>query len=87
MEEDIDLSLSPLRKALPKQGRRAGTGVQNDGGSSSNFLDETNTSMSNLRSRPVSGEVFLDDSNRRPSGTGPPLHGRRTGGWADENSR
>ena len=88
MEEDIELSLSPpVRKANPKQGRRAGLSNQNDA-SSNNFLDETTASMNNLRSRPVSGDLFLDEGiKNQPSAAGPPLHGRRTGGWADENSR
>ena len=88
MEEDIDLSLSPtVRKTLPSKGRRAGLTKNLNDGSSGNVVDEPNTSMANLRSRPVSGELFLDDNNRKPSGAGPPLHGRRTGGWADETSR
>ena len=90
MEEDIDLSLSPLRKSAPKQGRRAG-GPTKRSSSRENLLEDANegnnASMSNLRSRPVSGELFLDEGNKRPPGSGPPLHGRRTGGWADENSR
>ena len=87
MEEDIELSLSPpVRKANPKQGRRAGLSNPNDG-NSNNFLDETTASMNNLRSRPVSGDLFLDDGMKNQQSAGPPLHGRRTGGWADENSR
>ena len=82
MEEDIELSLSPVRKSHPKQGRRAGLTGNNDG-----VLEEGNASMNNLRSRPVSGDLFLDDNNRGQPSAGPPLHGRRTGGWADENSR
>ena len=38
-----------------------------------------------LKSRPVSGELFLDDDTGPKNR--PPPHGRRTGGWADENSR
>ena len=87
MEEDIELSLSPpVRKSNPKQGRRAGLLNQNDG-NSNNFLDETTASMNNLRSRPVSGDLFLDEGMKNQPSSGPPLHGRRTGGWADENSR
>ena len=82
MEEDIEISLSPVRKSQPKQGRRAGLTGHNEG-----LLEEPNASMNNLRSRPVSGDLFLDDSSRSQPSAGPPLHGRRTGGWADENSR
>ena len=85
MEEDIELSLSPARKLQPKQGRRSGHGNLNDG-ASGNFLEDANTGVNNLKSRQVSGDLFLDD-NKTPSSGGPPLHGRRTGGWADENSR
>ena len=87
MEEDIELSLSPpVRKANPKQGRRAALVNANDA-NSGNFLEETTASMNNLRSRPVSGDLFLDDGKKNQPNAGPPLHGRRTGGWADENSR
>ena len=81
MEEDIELSLSPVRKSQPKQGRRAGgSSSHRDGGTSTAFLEDTNTSMSNLRSRPVSGDLFLEDNGRgQPSG-GPPLHGHPPAG-------
>ena len=82
MEEDIEISLSPVRKSQPKQGRRAGPTGHNDGD-----LEEANVSMSNLRSRPVTGDLFTDDNNKGQASAGPPTHGRRTGGWADETSR
>merc|ERR1712038_63463 len=41
---------------------------------------------STLKSRPVSGDLFLDEDIGPGKGR-PPPHGRRTGGWADENSR
>ena len=80
MEDDIDLSLSPVRKSAPSKGRRA----------NSNFSSEKNsteTLENSLKSRPVSGELFLEDGPRSAGPAPPPMHGRRTGGWADENAR
>ena len=82
----MDLSLSPVKRSAPSKGRRATNSATKQG-----FLDDDDSlggPGSPLKQRPVSGELFLEDdtatSNRsRP----PPPHGRRTGGWADENSR
>lgn len=82
-DEDFDLSLSPIRKSAPKQGRRADlqSGRPDQDGSSKVMFDDS------LKSRPLSGELFLDDEGPGGSRPPPPMHGRRTGGWADETSR
>ena len=77
MEEEFDLSLSPVRKSAPKQGRRAG----GPGGGVEDVQDKLMGSP--LKSRPMSGD-FLDAGPVRPETSGPP---RRAGGWADENAR
>jgi hypothetical protein len=84
MDEDINLSLSPSRKSAPgpRVGRRAGAFTS---GSSFETRDAFE-SEGPLKSRPVSGEMFLEE-NENSSKKAPPPHGRRTGGWADETAR
>lgn len=76
---DFELSLSPtIKKSAPSKGRRATT--------KQGFLDQSDDDLmvgSPLQSRPVSGDLFLDEEPKRP----PPGRGRRTGGWADERSK
>ena len=84
MANEFDLSLSPtVRRSAPTKGRRANQqGFQED-------HDEDLGFNSPLESRPLSGELLLDD-NDGPGARGQapvPPHGRRTGGWADEASR
>ena len=79
MEEEFDLSLSPVRKSAPKQGRRAGAEPAGEAAEPSDLMG------SPLKSRPMSVDVLEDGGGEaRPDTSGPP---RRAGGWADENSR
>ena len=74
MANEFDLSLSPtLRRSAPTKGRRAN---QTDGLEAEE--DEPFTSGSPLGSRPISGELFLDDGDSMQRGR-PPPRGRRTG--------
>ena len=76
-EEELDLSLSPLKKVSVKQGRRAGG---NEDGDSPTF----EMSASPLKARPLSGDILLDETPMKLQANAPP---RRAGGWADENSK
>ena len=78
-EEELDLSLSPLKKASVKQGRRAG-GHEDD--ESPTF----EMSASPLKARPLSGDILLDPppTKLKANANAPP---RRAGGWADESSK
>ena len=76
-EEELDLSLSPVKKASVKQGRRAGGQEE----------DESPTfemAASPLKARPLSGDILLEDGPLALQTNAP---SRRAGGWADENSR
>jgi len=82
MADDFDLSLSPIKKSAPTKGRRANASA----GKAFEDDDEEFLVSSTLKSRPVSGELFLDeDIGPARSKTSPTC--RRTGGWADETSR
>jgi hypothetical protein len=90
--DDLDLSLSPIKKSAPAKGRRANHSATKQGFLEADDNDDQTLAAamsSPLKSRPISGELFLDDNN--DSGTTakgkPPPHGRRTGGWADETAR
>ena len=82
MDDDINLDLSPNRKSAPgpKVGRRAFASA-----ASFEARDVSTDAETAAKSRPVSGELFLEDSNFGKKA--PPPHGRRTGGWADETGR
>ena len=84
MDEDINLALSPSRKSAPgpKVGRRAGAFTT----AASFETRDTFESDGPLKSRPVSGEMFLEENGNNSKKTAPP-HGRRTGGWAYETAR
>ena len=80
MANEFDLSLSPVRRSAPTKGRRA---------NQQGFLEEQDGEEelgfnSPLESRPLSGELLLDDNDGRGQHAPAPPHGRRTGGWADE---
>ena len=75
--EEIDFSLSPVKKSAVRQGRRAG--VQDDGDSPTFEMAD-----SPLKSRPMTGDILLEDAPRRPHASAPP---RRAGGWGDETTR
>jgi hypothetical protein len=81
MDDDFNPDLSPNRKSAPgpKVGRRAFASVD-----SLEARDSAAEFAS--KSRPISGEMLLDDNPAFGKKAAPP-HGRRTGGWADENSR
>ena len=91
-DDDFDLSLSPVRKPVaPKQGRRA-----NAAGAFAAADNENENFTNSLKARRRKSDDIFDDEDelqnsistgRRKMGTGPPPQGRRTGGWADENSR
>ena len=85
MTSGFDLSLSPtVRRSAPSKGRRANQPF----GDGDDDKDETlGFTSSPLNSRPISGELFLDEDGSSQRGSRPPPHGRRTGGWADEASR
>ena len=76
-EEDFDLSLSPVKKASVKQGRRA-EGQEDE--QSPTF----EMAASPLMARRLSGDILMGDGAKEIQETAPP---RRAGGWADENSR
>ena len=75
--EEIDFSLSPVKKSAARQGRRAG---DQDDGDSPTF----EMAASPLKTRPMTGDIMLEDAPRRPQASAPP---RRAGGWGDETSR
>ena len=79
LDDDLDFSLSPVKRSTAKQGRRAGGGLQDQEGE-----DTFQMAASPLRSRPMTGgEMLLEDSGapRAVEGSAPP---RRTGGWGEE---
>ena len=80
MANEFDLSLSPtVRRSAPTKGRRANQqGLREE----QDVAEDDLGFNSPLESRPLSGELLLDDSDGR--GQHAPPHGRRTGGWADE---
>ena len=85
---DFELNLSPVRKPTAAKGRRANASATKQGflDDDTDAIDDTLLSGSPLQSRPVSGDLFLDDdASGKPSR--PPPRGRRTGGWADEATR
>ena len=85
MDDDIDLSLSPREvKPHPRQGRRANNVAFADSGPSKNPAAEP-LFGSPLKSRPLSGDLFLDEGSRAPP-TAPPK-GRRMGGWSEERAK
>ena len=85
MTSDFDLSLSPtVRRSAPTKGRRANQLFGDDDGDNEETIG---FDSSPLNSRPISGELFLDEDGSNQRGSRPPPHGRRTGGWADEASR
>ena len=57
MADDFDLSLSPIKKSAPTKGRRANASA----GKAFEDDDEEFLVSSTLKSRPVSGELFLDE--------------------------
>ena len=75
--DEIDFSLSPVKKSTASQGRRAAG--QKD-------IESPTFEMagSPLKSRPMTGNILLEDVPRRPQASAPP---RRAGGWGDETSR
>ena len=75
--EELDLSLSPLKKVSAKQGRRAG-------GKEDAESPTFEMSASPLKARPLSGDILLDEGPIKLKANAPP---RRSGGWADENSK
>ena len=77
-DSDLDFSLSPVKRSTAKQGRRAGGKQQGE----EDVLEEDTFDMaaSPLKSRPMTGDILLDDGPR-PRASAPP---RRTGGWGDE---
>ena len=75
--QEIDFSLSPVKKSTARQGRRAG-GLDDE--ESPTF----EMAASPLKSRPMTEDILLEDVPRRPQASAPP---RRTGGWGDETSR
>ena len=81
-DDDVNLNLSPARKSAPgpKVGRRAFASA-----ASFEARDAGPDSEAMMKSRPVSGEMLLEDSNFGKKAA--PPHGRRTGGWADETAR
>merc|ERR1712150_29765 len=83
MTDDFDMSLSPAKRSAPTKGRRA----NNKGHAMEDTEDEELFIPTTLKSRPVSGDLFGDDEDTGSGNGRPPPHGRRTGGWADENSR
>ena len=78
LDEELDFSLSPVKRSTAKQGRRAGAGLQDQEGE-----DTFQMAASPLRSRPMTGgEILLEDSApRKVEGSAPP---RRTGGWGED---
>eukprot|EP00092_Neocalanus_flemingeri_P006648 GFUD01007174.1.p1 GENE.GFUD01007174.1~~GFUD01007174.1.p1 ORF type:complete len:218 (-),score=74.30 GFUD01007174.1:36-689(-) len=75
--DEIDFSLSPVKKSAARQGRRAG-------GQDDTESPTFDMSASPLKSRPMTGDILLEDEPRRPQASAPP---RRAGGWGDETSR
>ena len=76
-DSDLDFSLSPVKRATAKQGRRAG-GKDDE---LDQLADETfEMAASPLKSRPMTGDILLEDGPR-PRASAPP---RRTGGWGEE---
>merc|ERR1712130_201196 len=75
--EEIDFSLSPVKRSGARQGRRAAD--QEDGDSPTFEM-----AASPLRTRPMTGDILLEDVPRRPQASAPP---RRAGGWGDETMR
>jgi len=81
-DSDLDFSLSPVKRATAKQGRRAG--IKGDEDEENELLEETfEMADSPLRGRPQTGDILLEDGPRRPNENAPP---RRTGGWGDSSS-
>ena len=82
MANEFDLSLSPtVRRSAPTKGRRANQqGLREE----QDVAEDDLGFNSPLESRPLSGELLLDDSDGRGQHAPAPPHGRRTGGWADE---
>merc|ERR1712107_163130 len=78
-DSDLDFSLSPVKRSTAKQGRRAG-GKQQRGEEDVLEEDTFDMAASPLKSRPMTGDILLDDGPR-PRASAPP---RRTGGWGDE---
>ena len=77
-DSDLDFSLSPVKRATAKQGRRAAGGKDDQ---LDPLEDETfEMAASPLKSRPMTGDILLDDGPR-PRASAPP---RRTGGWGEE---
>ena len=78
-DSDLDFSLSPVKRSTAKQGRRA-KDEQLDLG----LEDETfEMAASPLKSRPMTGDILLEDGPRARASAPP----RRTGGWGEETSR
>jgi len=75
--DELDFSLSPVKKSGARQGRRAATEEDNE---SPTF----EMAESPLKSRPMTGDILLEDAPRRPRPSAPP---RRTGGWGEETAR
>ena len=75
--EEIDFSLSPVKRSAARQGRRAG---DLEDGESPTF----EMAASPLRTRPMTGDIMLEDVPRRPQASAPP---RRAGGWGDDTVR
>merc|ERR1712130_577040 len=73
---DLDLSLSPIKKNVAKQGRRAG------GSSWTGVDDDSQESWKELSQKPGQDDIFLDNRDR----VSKDLSRRRTGGWADSRN-
>ena len=74
--EELDLSLSPVKKPSAKVGRRAGGGWEENEVESPTF----EISSSPLKARRASGDILLDDKPGKFSST----PSRRAAGWAEE---
>jgi len=74
---DLDLSLSPIKKNVAKQGRRAG------GSSWTGVDDDNQESWKELSQKPGQDDIFLDSRERVNKSD---FSKRRTGGWADSRN-